>query len=237
MMAAGMRSLSILSPATLLILTCAAGAGVTFAQPPARAAESAKTADAKNTRPVLVVFGDSLSAGYGLQPGQSFPDQLQRKLDAENQKWRVVNLGISGDTTQGGVARMAQVAALKPAIVVLELGGNDGLRGLPMSMTKANLDKMIVTFQSAGAKVVLAGMTLPPNYGMDYVHSFENVYKDLAAKYKLPLIPFLLKDIVTADLKYFQADGIHPTAPGAVIVADTVLRTLKPLLATAAPAK
>ncbi len=184
-----------------------------------------------------MVFGDSLSAGYGLQPGQSFPDQLQRKLDAENQKWRVVNLGISGDTTQGGVARMAQVAALKPAIVVLELGGNDGLRGLPMSMTKANLDKMIVTFQSAGAKVVLAGMTLPPNYGMDYVHSFENVYKDLAAKYKLPLIPFLLKDIVTADLKYFQADGIHPTAPGAVIVADTVLRTLKPLLATAAPAK
>ncbi len=177
-----------------------------------------------------MVFGDSLSAGFGLEAGLSFPDFLQRKLDAEKYPWHVINQGISGDTTEGGVARIDAATALKPEIVVLELGGNDGLRGLPLDTTRANLETMIVAFQKAGAKVVLAGMTLPPNYGQEYIHQFESIYRDLAKQYKLPLIPFLLSDIVTSDIRYIQKDGIHPTAEGCEIVAGTVLRAVKPLL-------
>ena len=181
-------------------------------------------------RKVMVVFGDSLSAGYGLEPGQSFPDRLQAKLDMSGYAWHVVNQGISGDTTEGGVARLNTAVGLKPAIVLLELGGNDGLRGLPLKVTRENLETMIVAFQKAGARVVLAGMTLPPNYGPDYIQGFQKIYKDLAAKYKLTLIPFLLADIVTPDLRYLQRDGIHPTAEGAEIVSGTVLKAIKPLL-------
>ncbi len=142
----------------------------------------------------------------------------------------MVNLGISGDTTEGGVSRIDSATSLHASIVVLELGGNDGLRGMPLDATRANLEKMIVAFQQSGAKVVLAGMTLPPNYGPDYIRGFQKIYADLAAKDKLPLIPFLLSDIVTKDLRYLQGDGIHPTAQGAEIVAGTVLRTIQPLL-------
>jgi len=185
---------------------------------------------AQTPRKVLVVFGDSLSAGYGLASGQSFPDDMQRTLDKEGYAWQIKNLGISGDTTEGGVSRIDSAVRLKPAVVLLELGGNDGLRGLPLKVTRQNLETMIMAFQQAGAKVVLAGMTLPPNYGPDYITSFQNIYKDLAVKYKLKLIPFLLADIVTPDLRYLQRDGIHPTAEGAEIVSGTVLKTVKPLL-------
>jgi len=184
---------------------------------------------------VLVVFGDSIAAGYGLEPGQSFPDDVQNKLDARNLSWRVVNLGISGDTTEGGVSRMDSATSLKPGIVILELGGNDGLRGLPLAGTRQNLDTMIQTFQTAGARVVLAGMTLPPNYGPEYIQGFQQIYKDLAAKYHVTLIPFLLADMITPDLRYFQRDGIHPTADGAAIVSETVIRAVKPLLGPANP--
>jgi len=182
------------------------------------------------TRKVLVVFGDSLSAGYGLAAGQSFPDDMQRTLDKEGYSWQVKNLGISGDTTEGGVSRIDSAIRLKPAVVLLELGGNDGLRGLPLKVTRQNLEKMIVAFQQAGGRVVLAGMTLPPNYGPDYIRDFQKIYTDLATRYKLKLIPFLLSDIVTPDLRYLQRDGIHPTAEGAVIVSGTVLKVVKPLL-------
>jgi acyl-CoA thioesterase-1 len=155
---------------------------------------------------------------------------MQRTLDKEGYAWRVVNLGISGDTTEGGVSRIQSAARLKPAVVVLELGGNDGLRGLPLKVTRQNLETMIAAFQQAGAKVVLAGMTLPPNYGQDYIKDFEKIYKDLAAEHKLKLIPFLLADIVTPDLRYLQRDGIHPTAEGAEIVSGTVLKAVRPLL-------
>ena len=141
-----------------------------------------------------------------------------------------MNLGISGDTTEGGVSRIDSATSLKPAIVILELGGNDGLRGMPLSSTRANLEQMISAFQGAGAKVVLAGMTLPPNYGADYIRGFEKLYKDLAAGHKLTFIPFLLADIVNKDMRYFQPDGIHPTAQGAEIVAGTVFRSIQPLL-------
>jgi acyl-CoA thioesterase I len=201
-----------------------------WAAPPAQAAVQAHPKE--DTKQVLVVFGDSLSAGYGVPPGQSYPDDLQRKLDAQGYAWRVVNLGISGDTTSGGLARVNTGTALRPAMVLLELGGNDGLRGLPLAMTRENLDQIIAAFEHVGARVVLAGMTLPPNYGPDYIHSFEAIYSGLAAKYKLPLIPFLLRDIATPDMRYFQRDGIHPTAEGAQIVSNTVFRTIKPLLGT-----
>ena len=208
-----------------LVATVLCALASLFAQPPKPAVRTKE-----DTRKVLVVFGDSLSAGYGVPAGKSYPDDLQRKLDAARLKWRVVNLGISGDTTMGGTARIRPALAQKPSMVLLELGGNDGLRGLPLSMTRENLEKMIVEFQKAGARVVLAGMTLPPNYGPDYVKGFQKIYSDLAAKYKLKLIPFLLSDIVTPDLRYFQRDGIHPTAEGAEIVSRTVLRTIQPLL-------
>ena len=167
--------------------------------------------------------------------GKSFPDDLQKLLDAKGYSYRVANLGISGDTTAEGVARIDSATSLHPKIVVVELGGNDGLRGMPVSATRANLDQMILAFQQSGAKVVLAGMTLPPNYGPDYIRDFEKIYKDLAAKDHTRLIPFLMADIITAkngtiDLRYLQADGIHPTAAGAEIIAGTVLRAIEPLL-------
>lgn len=199
-----------------------------WAAPPAQAA--VQTLPKEDTRKVLVVFGDSLSAGYGVPRGQSYPDDLQRKLDAQGYTWRVVNLGISGDTTSGGLARVNTGTALRPAMVLLELGGNDGLRGLPLAMTRENLDRIIAAFEHVGARVVLAGMTLPSNYGPDYIHSFEAIYSSLATKYKIPLIPFLLRDIATQDMRYFQRDGIHPTAEGAQIVSNTVFRAIKPLL-------
>ncbi|MEP7352532.1 MAG: arylesterase [Acidobacteriota bacterium] len=185
---------------------------------------------ATDTRKVIVVVGDSISAGYGLNRGQSFPDDLQRKLDEAKKPWRVVNQGISGDTTAGGASRIAVTLNAMPNVVLLELGGNDGLRGMPWASTKENLEKMIQTYQKAGAQVVLAGMSLPPNYGADYIKRFEQTYKELAAKYKIKLIPFLFSDMITPDLRYFQPDGIHPTAEGAEIVAGTVMKALEPLL-------
>jgi acyl-CoA thioesterase-1 len=198
-----------------------------------RAQLPAQTPSTVSTKKVLVVFGDSISAGYGVPQGRSYPDDLQRKFDEAGYPWRIVNLGISGDTTQGGVARLGTALAAKPALVLLELGGNDGLRGLPLAMTRANLEQMIEAFLRSGAKVVVAGMTLPANYGPDYVHSFEKIFPDLAAKYKTPLIPFLFSDIITSDLRYFQPDHIHPTAEGAEILSNTVMKTIKPLLGPA----
>jgi len=193
-------------------------------------------AEQKNDdRKVLVVFGDSLAAGFGLPAGRSFPDVLQRKLTAEGYPWRVVNLGISGDTTEGGLARLDSALSLKPAIAIIELGGNDGLRGMQLPHTRENLEHMIQMFQSAGTKVVLAGMTLPPNYGPDYIRDFGQVYASLAEKYHLKLIPFLLGDIVTKDMRYFQPDGIHPTTQGAEIVAETVRKAVQPLLGKNTP--
>lgn len=195
--------------------------------------QAPEAASKEDTKKVLVVFGDSISAGYGVPGGRSYPDDLQHKLDAAGYRWRVVNMGVSGDTTQGGVARMNRAVAAKPNIVLLELGGNDGLRGLPLAMTRMNLEQMVSTFQRAGAQVMIAGMTLPPNYGMDYVHGFEKIFTDVAAKYKVPLIPFIFADIITPDLRYFQPDHIHPTTEGAEIISSTVFRAIKPLLGPA----
>jgi acyl-CoA thioesterase-1 len=184
-----------------------------------------------DTRPIIVAFGDSLTAGHGVEPGQSYPDWLQRELDRRGYAYRVVNAGISGDTTTGGLVRISEVTELRPAIVILELGANDGLRGIPVTASQANLDQIIAALQKAGAEVVLAGMTLPPNYGPDYIHSFERMFTTLAARYKLPLIPFLLAG-VAGTTRYMQSDGLHPNAEGCRLVAANVLKTLEPLLAT-----
>jgi acyl-CoA thioesterase-1 len=196
------------------------------ARPAATPAPAPLTPD---LRPVIVAFGDSLTAGLGADPGESYPDFLQKDLDQRGARYRIVNAGISGDTTTDGLERVATVTALKPAIVILEFGGNDGLRGLPVSTTRDNLDQIITALRKAGAKIVLAGMTLPPNYGPDYIHSFEAVYKDLARQYRLPLIPFLLTG-VGGNPSLMQRDGIHPTGEGNRIVARNVMETLAPLL-------
>ena len=211
----------------LALATCACSRSRESAEEPRPApVETAPAPKAADPRPIIAVFGDSISAGYGLQAGQSFPDDMQRHLDG----WHVVNLGISGDTTEQGAARIDTATSLHPKIVIVELGGNDGLRGMPLASTRANLDQIIVAFQGAGARVVLAGMTLPPNYGPDYIGDFQKIYTDLAAKYHVTLIPFLMADIITKDLRYIQPDGIHPTAAGSEIIAGTVLKAIKPLL-------
>ncbi len=180
-------------------------------------------------RPVLVCFGDSITAGYGLNAGESYPDALQRDLDRLGYPYKVVNEGTSGATTKDAVAKMHSIVALHPAIVVVEFGGNDGLRGLPLDQTRRNLDSVITTIESAHIRVLLAGITLPPNYGPDYVHQFDQVFVDLAAKHRTALVPMIYKDLVHVP-GTIQPDGIHPTGKGSEILAKTLLAVLKPML-------
>lgn len=180
-------------------------------------------------RPVLVCFGDSLTAGHGTDPGQSYPDYLQADLEARGYSYRVVNAGISGNTTKDGVERLDDVVALKPYAVVVEFGGNDGLRGVPIESSRANLDKIVSTLKASGAKVALAGITLPPNYGSDYVNQFNATYTLLAKKYHVPLLPFILKGAYGVN-GMMQSDQVHATAAGNKIVAENVLSLVLPLL-------
>jgi acyl-CoA thioesterase-1 len=195
----------------------------------ARFEGSAQSTARVDTRPVIVAFGDSLTAGFGADPGQSFPDFLQKDLDQAGLHWHVVNAGVSGNTTTDGVGRLGEVLAYKPRVTIVEFGGNDGLRGLPIETTRANLEQIIRALRDAGCAVVLAGMTLPPNYGPDYIRGFEQVYKDLGDKYRVARIPFLLEGVAT-NPNLMQRDGIHATAEGNEIVARLVMRYLKPLL-------
>jgi acyl-CoA thioesterase-1 len=183
----------------------------------------------RDSRPVILAFGDSLTAGYGVPPDAGYPARLQRKLDEQGYKYRVVGMGISGDTTSGGLARIRAAVQQKPSIVILELGANDGLRGLSISRMQINLEQMIKDFQDTGAKVVLVGMTLPRNYGDAYVKSFEDVFRNLAKKYESPLIPFFLEG-VAGNPKYTLEDLMHPNADGYLRVTDIVMKTLGPLL-------
>jgi acyl-CoA thioesterase-1 len=178
---------------------------------------------------VIVCFGDSISAGYGVDPGHSYPDYLQADLDARGYHYRVVNQGVSGNTTKDGVDRLDSVLALHPSVVIVEFGGNDGLRGLPSSATRANLDRIVGTLLKGGSKVLLAGITLPPNYGPDYIGQFDAIYRALAAKYQVPLLPMLYTGVYTVP-GAIQEDGIHPTAKGAQLVAQHLLPLLLPLL-------
>jgi len=188
-----------------------------------------RPAPAPDDRPVIAAFGDSLTAGFGVEPGKNFVDDVQRLLDRAGYGYRMFNAGVSGDTTSDGVERMPEVIALHPTIVVLEFGGNDGLRGLPVAASKANLAQMIEALQKSGARVLLAGMTLPRNYGPEYIASFEKIYLELADQYHVPRIPFLLEGVGGVH-GLMQNDGIHPTAQGDAIVARTVFRYLEPMV-------
>ena len=225
-----MRIVSLL--AGLLVLgACVSAPRPTPEPAPEAAREAARPAQpgpARDDRPAIVAFGDSLTAGFGADAGKSYPDFLQQELDRRGLRYRVVNAGISGETTTDALARLSTVSALKPVVVIVEFGGNDGLRGLPVSTTRSNLDQIVVGLKDSGAAVLLAGMTLPPNYGPEYIASFQRVYSDLAAKDKVALIPFLLEGV--AGTSRMQRDGLHPTADGNRLVAATVMRYLQALL-------
>ncbi len=178
---------------------------------------------------MIVCFGDSLTAGYGTEAGQSYPDYLQADLDKLGYRYRVVNAGISGNTTKDGLERVGSILAMKPAVIVVEFGGNDGLRGLRIEDSRANLDKIVGTLKASGARIVLAGITLPPDYGQDYIHQFNETYTMLATKYQTPMLPFLLQGVFGVD-GMMQRDQTHATAAGNQIVARNVLTLVTPLL-------
>lgn len=180
-------------------------------------------------RPRIVAFGNSLTSGLGVVPDESYPAQLQRKLDAVGYSYRVVNAGVSGETTAGGLRRVAWVLNSKPSIVILELGGNDGLRGLSLQETRANLERIIQQLQNASVIVVLAGMKLPPNYGTEYTSGFETLYLALAKQYHLTMIPFFLDGVAGSSLLN-QADGIHPTGEGYRLIVEMIFPALEPVL-------
>ncbi len=180
-------------------------------------------------RPILVCFGDSITAGYGLQTGQSYPDALLRDLDSRGYHYKVSNQGTSGATTKDAVADLRSILLLHPAVVIVEFGGNDGLRGLPPDQTRRNLDQVLTTLENAHIKILLAGITLPPNYGKDYIKQFEQIFRDLVAKHHPAFVPMIYKDLVHVP-GTIQPDGIHPTAKGSEIIARTLLPSLLPLL-------
>jgi acyl-CoA thioesterase I len=180
--------------------------------------------------PVIVAFGDSLASGYGLAEDQSFTVLLQRKLDQKGLRYRVVNAAIAGDTSAGGAHRIDWTLQQENVkYLILELGGNDGLRGLPVIELKKNLARIIERAQERGVVVVLAGMEAPPNLGEEYTRPFRQVYRELAKQYKLPLIPFVLEG-VGGRPEFNQPDGIHPNAEGEKIMTENVWRVLEPLL-------
>ena len=201
-------------------------------QPEASEAESPAadtTAAAPDGRPVIVAFGDSLTAGFGADTGDSYPDYLEKDLNTMGYHYQVINQGISGNTTKDGVDRLQDALRLKPAVVIVAFGGNDGLRGLPIASTRENLDRIVSSLLDSGAKVVLGGITLPPNYGPDYIRQFNQTYALLAAKYHVPMLPFLLKDVYGVP-GGMQADGIHATDQGNAQVAKNLLPLIVPAL-------
>jgi acyl-CoA thioesterase-1 len=180
-------------------------------------------------RPLLVCYGDSITAGYGLESGQAFPDALERDLNARGYHYKVKNHGTSGATTKDAVADLRAVLLLRPEIVIVEFGGNDGLRGLPLEQTRRNLDVVLTALEDAHIKILLAGITLPPNYGREYIQQFEQLFRELAAKHHAAFVPMIYKDLINVP-GTIQRDGIHPTAKGSEIIARTLLSALVSLL-------
>ena len=177
----------------------------------------------------IVAMGDSLTSGLGVEQREAYPAVLEKRLMARGFSYEVINAGVSGDTTAGGLRRVSWVLKSRPNLVILELGGNDGLRGLGLHQTEENLSKIIEQLLKAGTKVVLAGMRLPTNYGKQYTDEFAAIFPRLAARYHLVLIPFFLEG-VAADAGLNQADGIHPTARGYEVIVDHLLPIIEPLL-------
>jgi acyl-CoA thioesterase-1 len=195
------------------------------------AASASANGAAPAETPVILVFGDSISAGFGLaRVEQGWVALLQTRLKEQEYGYQVVNASVSGETTAGGLARLPRALMLhQPKIVILELGGNDGLRALPIAQMRANLVRMIDLSAAAGAKILLLGMRMPPNYGPDYTEQFRMCYVDVARDEKLPLVPFLLNDIALSP-NLMQADGVHPNELGQPQLLANVWPSLKPLL-------
>jgi acyl-CoA thioesterase-1 len=188
---------------------------------PARAAE-----------PVIVALGDSLTAGLGVAPDEAYPALLEATLRREGYAYRVVNAGVSGDTSAGGLRRIDWVLRQSPQIVIVALGANDGLRGQPVAALRDNLMAIVERARAAGARVLLAGMRMPTNYGAAYTKEFAAVYPEVAKRTGVPLVPFLLEGVAT-QTRLNQADGIHPNAEGQRVIADLLWRHLRPLLVKA----
>ena len=200
-----------------------------YAQPARKPAPATAAATPAAQRTVLVM-GDSLSASYGLAASQGWVSLTAQKIAKEKPGWRVVNASISGETTAGGASRIAaELQRHKPAVVVIELGANDGLRGLPLAQTRANLDRMIRAAKAAKARVLVIGMRLPPNYGPDYTRGFESAFRELSKQHGTAYLPFLLEPIALDD-RAFQADRLHPTAAAQPKLRDHVWTALAPLL-------
>jgi acyl-CoA thioesterase-1 len=202
-------------------------AGATPAGKPA--APAVLASDDTPQRPRIVALGDSLTAGFGLVESQSYPTLLQKKIDADGYQFEVINAGVSGDTSAGGLRRLDWALEGDVKVLILALGANDGLRGLSIAEMKENLSKIIERARERNVFVILAGMEAPPNYGPEYAVSFRNAYRDIALKYRVKFIPFLL-DKVAGDPALNQADGIHPNEQGAEILANTVWAVLQPVI-------
>jgi acyl-CoA thioesterase I len=227
------RNIAGLLFACLMITACRSKTAETPSPQPAASDAAAPaedtTAAVPDGRPVIVAFGDSLTAGFGADTGDSYPDYLEKDLNAMGYRYQVINQGISGNTTKDGVDRLQDALRLKPVVVIVAFGGNDGLRGLPIASTRENLDRIVSTVLDSGAKVVLGGITLPPNYGPDYIRQFNQTYTLLAAKYHVPMLPFLLKNVFGVP-GGMQADGIHATDQGNAQVAKNLLPLIVPEL-------
>jgi acyl-CoA thioesterase-1 len=213
------------SPGDRASLPAKAAAPAPPPAPPAPAAAAPKDAE-----PLVVFLGDSLTAGYGLGGEQAYPALVERRLEEEGIPVKVLNAGVSGDTTAGGLARLDWLLSQKPNVVVVGLGGNDGLRGLPLEQAERNLREIVRRSKEAGARVLLLGMQIPPNYGPEYAKGFSDMYPRIAREMDIPLVPFLLEG-VGGDAALNQADGIHPTAEGQEKVADLVTPYVAEVLA------
>ena len=186
---------------------------------------------AQPNNPTILVVGDSLSAAFGMEQSKGWVSLLQKKLQTNNYPHKVINASISGETTQGGLTRLGLLLeSYKPEVVLLELGANDGLRGLPLQLMQDNLDKMIRAVKDKGGKVFLIGMQLPPNYGINYTNGFIKVYRDLANKHQIALVPFIM-DGFAANLDMIQADGLHPKAEAQPLMLENVWSQLVDLMA------
>lgn len=221
------RTFLIHSLASLAFALCAVASNV-----PASGALSSSTTKAtgSNERPVILVLGDSLSAEYGLQRGQGWVQLLANQLQQSGSKYTVVNASISGETTSGGRARLPSLLKQhRPSIVIIELGGNDGLRGLPVARMQDNLSVMVRASQAAGARVLVAGIRIPPNYGREYTDRFYGAFANVAKQHRTALVPFLL-DGFSDSADFFQADRIHPNAQAQQRILQTVWPILQPMI-------
>ncbi|WP_159471356.1 arylesterase [Dyadobacter sp. 3J3] len=226
-----MNNLFLTARLFVLILILAACNGAKKTEP-TESAKSGKEVTVKKGKKTILFFGNSLTAGYGLDdPSKSFASLTQKRIDSLGLDYKVVNGGVSGETTAGGNSRVDWILKQPVDVFILELGGNDGLRGIPVSETKKNLQSILdkVKAKYPDAKLVLAGMQMPPSMGKKYTTEFRNVYTDIAASNKLTLIPFLLQG-VGGEAKLNQQDGIHPSVEGHKIVAETVWKSLKDIL-------